>query len=122
MISNHLFSHCCFFVECDASCCFAVLVLICSFSPPQIFSLSVVFGGVFFMSPKAQILSSLEVSQTKRKMLQRDSGSASLGSRKKGVSGCGSRPQTPAQCTAVRHWHAYCLKILLFSHLAVTVS
>lgn len=75
-----------------------------------------------FMPPRAQIWSSLEVSWTKRKTLQCDSSSASLAAPMKGVSGCCFQYQTPARRTAVRRWHAYCIKILFFSHLAVTVS
>lgn len=40
----------------------------------------------------------------------------------KRVSGCCFRSLTASRCTAVRLWHAHCIKILLFHYLAVTVS
>lgn len=64
----------------------------------------------------------MEVSRTKRTMLQCDSGVSLASPLEKGVSGCRFQPRTPSRCTALRRWHAYCINILLYRHLAVTVS
>lgn len=112
------------------ACCFAVSVFHCSFSSVEVlfFHSQIISSLVsllrLFMSPKKLRSEALWMCQEQRGrsfyVWQQHLAMFSTGEKRS--LWCCFQSLTLNLCTAVRHRHTYCIKILLLNHFAVTLS